>query len=222
MHGVYFHKSRQFQRTEITIEPVCKSSPVCDLGFVTLSGFETGFAFQINISGGKDALIKIGIHGTDRHIKFRMIGQDMIGGLPLLNERGDPPIFLMELLSGKVDASSGITKFFPVLSVRKPGIVRVFVGNGAEVNFFVTAIADKRSPFQPFTEFFLKCLTGLVTGGAGGTFHTAEDDLAAGIGLFTMIAVDAEILSIIKGAFMIPVREAVSLNLFGDGGRVLA
>ena len=173
MHGVHFHKSRQFQRTEITIESVCKSSSVCDLCFVALSGFETGFAFQINISGGKDAFIKIGVHGTDRHIKFRMISQDMIGGLSLLNERGNHHILLMELLPGEVDAGSGITKFFPILSVCKPGIVRVFVGNGAAVNLFVTAIADIRSPFQPFTEFLLKLLTGLVTGGAGGTFHTA-------------------------------------------------
>lgn len=68
----------------------------------------------------------------------------------------------------------------------------------------------------------MKILTGLIASGAGGTFHTAQDDLAAGIGLSAVIAVDAEILSIIKDAFMIPVRETVSLNLFGDSGGVLA
>lgn len=52
-------------------------------------------------------MIKIDVHSTstDGHIQSRMVGQNMIGGLSLLNERGYDPIFLMKVLPGQVDAN---------------------------------------------------------------------------------------------------------------------
>ena len=36
-----------------------------------------------------------------------------------------------------------------------------------------------------------------------------------------MVAVDTKVFSIIKGAFVIPVRQAVCLHLLGDGSEIL-
>ena len=69
---------------------------------------------------------------------------------------------------------------------------------------------------------FFEVLTGLIAGGTGSAFDTAEDDLTTGIGLFTVITMDTEVLGIIKGALVIPVRETVSLYLFGNSSRILA
>ena len=43
----------------------------------------------------------------------------------------------------------------------------------------------------------------------GGTFDTAENDLATGIDFFTMISMDAKVMCIVKTAFVIPVAEPV-------------
>ena len=100
MYGVHLHESGSSKGTEVLIEPVCKNGAVCNLCFMTFPGFKADLPFQINISGTKDTLIKIGVHGTDRHIQFRMIGQDMIGGLSLFNERRYDAVFLVKLLPG--------------------------------------------------------------------------------------------------------------------------
>lgn len=157
-------------------EPVCKNGAVCDLCFMVFPGFESDFPFQINIPGTKNAIIKIGVHRADGHIQFRMIGQDMIGGLSLLNERGYNSVFLVKLLPGQVDAGPGIMKPFPVLSVRKTCIVNVFVGNGTVIDLFVTAVTDIRSFFQSAAEFLVEVFTGLSAGGTGGAFDAAQND----------------------------------------------
>ena len=46
--------------------------------------------------------------------------------------------------------------------------------------------------------------------------------LSAGVGLFTVIAVDTEVFSIIESPFVIPIRETVSSDFFRDCGRILA
>ena len=45
--------------------------------------------------------------------------------------------------------------------------------------------------------------------------------LSAGVGLFTVIAVDTEVFGIIEGPFVIRVRKAVSPDFFRDRGRIL-
>jgi hypothetical protein len=54
------------------------------------------------------------------------------------------------------------------------------------------------------TSFFDKVRTCLVAGWTGGTFDTAENDLATGIDFFAMISVDAKVMCIVKTAFVIP------------------
>ena len=150
-----------------------------------------------------------------------MVRNDLVRRLPLIDQRSDNPVFLMQLLSGHVDTGTGLLQAFPVFAVSKSGIVSVFVSNGTVRNLLVTAIADIRSFIEPAAAFLFKVGTGLVAGRAGSTLDTAKKDFPTGIGLFTMVAVDTKVFGIIKGAFVIPVRQAVCLHLLGDGSGIL-
>ena len=94
--------------------------------------------------------------------------------------------------------------------------------NSAVVDLFGASVADIRGFVQASTAFFFEVLAGLIAGGARSAFDTAEDDLAADIGLFAVIPMDTEILSIIKGAFVIPVRQAMGLYFLGNSRGILA
>ena len=188
---------------------------------VAFSGAEAHFTFEVNVASSKKSHVQIGIQCADRHIQFRMIDKDVIRRLSLLNQRRNDFVFLMEFASGHVDAGSGITKFFFVFTVSKAGIVSIFVCYGAVVNFFGASIADIRCLIQPVAAFFFKILAGLVTSWTGSTFDTAENELATGISFLTVIPVDAEVLCIIKGSFMIPVGQAVCPDFLGYGGGIL-
>ena len=128
----------------------------------------------------------------------------------------------MEFSFCHVYATAGSLKFFNVFSVSSPGIVCIFVGNGAMIDLFWAAIADIGCLVKPVTAFFLKILTGLITGGAGSTFDATQNNFFAGIGLLTVIPVNAEVTGIIKGACVIPVRQTVCFYLFRYGSWVLA
>lgn len=88
------------------------------------------------------------------------------------------------------------------------------MGNRTVIDSFFTAIADIRSLIEPIAAFFYKILAGLITGWAGCTFYSTENDLVAGVRLTTMITMDAKVVSIIKCPFMIPVTQSVQLNFF--------
>lgn len=95
------------------------------------------------------------------------------------------------------------------------------MGNRTMVDCFGTSIAYERCLIQACAAFLLEIRTGLVTGWAGGTFYTAQDDLVADVGLPAVITVDTKVMSIVKRAFVIPVTESVQLNFLGDGSRIL-
>lgn len=73
------------------------------------------------------------------------------------------------------------------------------------VDFRVTAIAGVRSFIKSDATLLLKIVAGLITGGAGSVFDTADENLATGIGLFAVIPMDTEVLCIVKSTLMIPV-----------------
>ena len=98
----------------------------------------------------------------------------------------------------------------------------VFVCNGTVVDFLCTTITDIRSLIQSAAAFLYKVIASLVTGGTGSVLYPTKDNLAAGIGLFTMVAMDTEIFRIIKSTFVITVRQPVSSYLFRNNGRILA
>lgn len=151
-----------------------------------------------------------------------MIGDYLIRGLPLTDQRSDDLIDLPQFFLCDVDAGPGACQDFPVFPVGKAGVVLIFAGNGTAAEFFITAVADMRSPVQPGAFFEDKIPACLVTGGTGSTFDPAEDDLLAGIGLFAVIPVYAEVVCIVEGAFMVPVGKPVVFDFPGDGGRILA
>lgn len=150
-----------------------------------------------------------------------MVRNDLVRRLPLIDQRSDNPVFLMQLLSGHVDTGTGLLQTFPVFAVSKSGIVSVFVSNGTVRNLLVTAIADIRSFIEPAAAFLFKVRTGLIAGRAGSTLDTAEKDFSTDIGLFAVIAVDTKVFGVIKGPFVISVRQAVRFHLFGDGSGIL-
>lgn len=94
--------------------------------------------------------------------------------------------------------------------------------DGTVVYGFGASVADIRDLIETTAAFPYKVRTGLVTGRTGSALHIAEDNLTAYIGLPAAVAVDTEVVGVIERAFMVPVTEPVSPDLFGDGGRVFA
>ena len=192
MHGVHFHKGSQSQLLEIGIGSALKNTAVRDLCFVYLAWFELHFTFQVNVSCGQDPHVEIGVNATHRQLQFRMVRNDLVRRLSLLDQRTDDPVFLVKFTSGHTDTRTGLFKAFAIFAVSKSGIVSVFVCDGTVGNLFITAIADIRSFIEPAATFLFKVRAGLVAGRAGSTLDTAKKDFPTGIGLFTMVAVDTK------------------------------
>lgn len=181
---------------------------------MALTRFELYFAFQIYISCREQSLVQIGIDGSDRKLQFRMIRNDLVRRLSLLNKRGYELVLFTKLTFGEIDSGSGVGKCFAVFTIRKPGVISVLMSNRTVIDLLWASIADIGGLIQSTAALLLKILTGLIAGWTGCTFHTAKDDLPTGIGLLTVVTMNTEVLRIIKGAFVIPVRHAMSLNLF--------
>lgn len=104
---------------------------------MALSWFGMDFSLQVYVPCRKESLVKIRMQGTDGHIQLRVICQDMIGRLSLFDQRGNDTILFAKLPFSHVDPRSGIPEFFPIFPVSGPGVIRVFMGNGAVIDFFV-------------------------------------------------------------------------------------
>ena len=79
------------------------------------------------------------------------------------------------------------------------------MGNGAVIDGFRAAIANVRSFVKAATPFPDIISTGQITGGTGGALDVAENDLATSICFLTVIPMNTKVVSIIKGAFVVPV-----------------
>ena len=172
---------------------------------MALSWFEMDFSLQIYVPCRKESLVKIRIQGTDGHIQLRVVCQDMVGRLTLCDQRGNDLVLFAKLPFGHVDPCSGIPEFFPVFPVSESGVIRVFVCNGAVIDFFRTAVADIRSSVKSYAALFFKVSAGLVAGRAGCAFDSAQDNLSAGISLLAVIAVNTEVFGVIESPFVIPI-----------------
>jgi hypothetical protein len=80
------------------------------------------------------------------------------------------------------------------------------VSNGEVRDLFVVAIANVGSFFQSGAAFLHTIPADLITGRTGSTFDPAYKNLFAYIYFSTAKPVYAEVLGIVKGAFMISVR----------------
>ena len=145
MDRIHLDIARKAKGAAVTIQPVGEYCSDRDLCFMALSWFEMDLPFQIYVPCRKEALIKIGIHRTDRHIQFRVVCQDMIRRLSLFDQRRNDLIFFVKFPLGHVDPGSGIPEFFAIFPVSEPCVIRVFVGDGAVTNLLGTAVADIRS-----------------------------------------------------------------------------
>lgn len=206
---------------EIIVSPSDKSGTVRDLCLMAFPRFELDLALQIDVPYGEKALIDVRVEGAHRQTEFGMVRNDLVGRLSLCNKRSDDGVLSVKLLHGEIDTLPGAGQGHTVAAVGKSGIVGILMGDRAMVDLLCAAIADVRSPVKAGTAFLLEIRTGLVTGRAGSTPDTTEDDLAADICFPAMVPVGAEVVGIVKGAFVVPVGSAVSPYLFGDGGGIL-
>lgn len=104
-----------------------------------------------------------------------------------------------------VYTGSGTGKLFTVFSISKTCIVSVFLGDGAMIYLFCSAITDIGRLIQSFALFLHKILASLITGGAGSAFYIAENDFSADIGFPAMEAMNTKVMGIIESTFVIPV-----------------
>ena len=190
---------------EISVCTIDESRAVCDLCLVAFTRSEINFAFQINVSGTEKSHINVCVQGAYRHLQFRMVGYDLIRGLPLLDQRGNDLVLLAQFMSGHIYAAAGIVESLLILPVCKTRVIFIFVRDRAAADLFLTAIADIRRLVKTAAAFFLKIAACLVAGGTGSAFDSAQDDLSACIRLFAVVTMDTEVLCIIKRTFMIPV-----------------
>lgn len=222
MNSIHFCPMVRSVGEKVRIHSSLEDGAFFDLCLRALSGFEFYLAFQVDIPGSQDTLIQISIKRPDRHSELRMVCDDLIGGLSLCDQRGDNHIFLSAFMLCHADARTGIMQAFPVFSVSKFCIIAVLMGNGTMVDGFGASVADIRSLIETVTAFPYKFSAGLVAGREGSAFYITEDDPAAYICFAVVITVDAEVVSVIKSAFVIPVAETVSPDFLGDGSRVFA
>lgn len=111
-------------------------------------------------------LVKIGVHGPYGHARFRMICQDMIRGLSLLDQRGHDLLLFTEFLFGHVDTGTGRAELFAVFAVSKACVVGVFVGDGTVIDLFRTAITYMRNSVKTAAALLLEIRIGLIAGRA--------------------------------------------------------
>ena len=90
------------------------------------------------------------------------------------------------------------------------------------IDGFGTSITDVRSLIKTVALFFDKIGAGLVTGGTGSTLDAAEYDLSAYICFSAVISVNAEVVNVKEGSFMIPITDMMELHFLRNGSRILA
>jgi hypothetical protein len=208
---------------EITVQSADEDFPVGYLGFMAFAGFELYLALQVDVPPGEEAEFDVLVHCPDRETEFRMVDEDLVGGLARHDEWGDYPVDLMELFAGKINAFSGGTECFPVFTVCKKGVIAVLMRNRTASAAFIAAVADVRSPVDPVTVFFDEMFAVLVAGGTGSALDAAEDYLIADVGFVTAKSFGTEVLGVIKEAFACVVfRQSVLPDFFRDGGRIFA
>ena len=97
MYGIHF--SRTFypvgiDQEEIAVHPSGKHFPIGNLCLMAFARAEFWLPFQVDVPGGKKPLVNVCVEGADRQIQFRMVCDDLVGGLSLVYQVGNKPVFL--------------------------------------------------------------------------------------------------------------------------------
>ena len=87
---------------------------------------------------------------------------------------------------------------------------------------FRTSITDIRSLIKTVTLFFDKIGAGLVTGRTGSTLNAAEYDFSAYICFSAVISMNAEVVSVKEGSFMIPITYTMEFHFLRNSCRIFA
>ncbi len=86
----------------------------------------------------------------------------------------------------------------------------------------ITSVADIGSPIQTITAFRFKARTDLIALMTGAACVITDDQLVAGIGLFTAEPMDTEVVRVVKTASIPGVDTAMTKDLLRDRRRILA
>ena len=87
---------------------------------------------------------------------------------------------------------------------------------------FRTSITDVRSLIKTVSLFFNEIRTGLVTGLTGSTLYVAEYDFPAYICFSAVISMNAEVVSVKEGSFMIPITYTMEFHFLRNSCRIFA
>ena len=143
--------------------------------------------------------------------------EDHVRRLPLPDERGDQGIQPFHVRLGYVDAGSGFREYSVVMAVCSDGLVKIpFL---PALCFFMASIADKRGPLDRPAALFHEMVTVPVAGMAGTALFSAGDSSVADI---PQTAGCAESTLVRGSEIIVFLKDAVLLNLFGNGGWIFA
>lgn len=126
---------------------------------------------------------------------------DIIRRLSLINQAKYQPVFC-QFKFCHVYTASEKAEGLSVFEVSKAGIVYMFIGDGAFMEWFITTMAD-------------------MAGRTGNASDPTENDLSTDICFSTMISINTEVVDIAKGTFVIPVTETVLFDLLRNSRRIL-
>ena len=90
------------------------------------------------------------------------------------------------------------------------------------IDGFRTSITDVRSLIKTVTLFFNEIGAGLVAGWTGSTLHVAEYDFSAYICFSAVVSVNAEVVSVKEGSFMIPITYTMEFHFLRNSCRIFA
>lgn len=172
---------------------------------------------QVDVACKKNPLLNILIQGTDRNAQFRLVGYNLIGGLPICDEWGDHRIYGMELVSGQINTGPGGNEHFFVFAFSKNRVV-IFGSNCAAVQWFKAAIADIRSPGKTGAILFYEMSADLVAFEAGGAIAFTKEELLADIGPAALKAFGAKVIGVSDRPLMKRVQSPASANLLRNRG----
>lgn len=176
----------------------------------------------MDVSGKQKVLVDVVVQCLYGDAQFRMISQDHIRRLSLFDQRTDNAIQFPEFFFSQVNTGTGIREKFLIHSVCGVSIIIILCLDGALVPGLITAIADIRSLLYLPAGFPFKPRADIVAPMAGTAKSIADNKLVAGVGLFTMVAMDTEVVGIVKTAPVPCVYNTMFPNLFGDGGGIFA
>lgn len=87
--GIHFDYMRRRKLPEITVKPAREHMSVGDLCFMAFTRLELNFAFQVDVTAGKQSELYVLIGRTYRKTELGMLHNDLVRGMILPDQRGN-------------------------------------------------------------------------------------------------------------------------------------